>query len=134
MSNNWKSKNRHKFLLQYHLIFVCKYRKKLFTKEISDDVKHLSYKIFQRHNVIIHKMETDKDHIHYMIETEPTISISDLVRMMKSYITYHIWKSHKNYLSKHFWKESTLFTDGYFICSIGNASEKQLRKYIKNQG
>ena len=131
MSNNWKSKNRHKFLLQYHLIFVCKYRKKLFTKEISDDVKHLSYKIFQRHNVIIHKMETDKDHIHYMIETEPTISISDLVRMMKSYITYHIWKSHKNYLSKHFWKESTLFTDGYFICSIGNVSEKQLRKYIK---
>lgn len=95
MSNNWKSKNRHKFLLQYHLIFVCKYRKKLFTKEISDDVKHLSYKIFQRHNVIINKMETDKDHIHYMIETEPTISISDLVRMMKSYITYHIWKSHK---------------------------------------
>ena len=134
MSNNWKSKNRHKFLLQYHLIFVCKYRKKLFTKEISDYVKHLSYKIFQRHNVIINKMETDKDHIHYMIETEPTISISDLVRMMKSYITYHIWKSHKNYLSKHFWKESTLFTDGYFICSIGNVSEKQLRKYIKNQG
>ena len=122
MSNNWKSKNRHKFLLQYHLIFVCKYRKKLFTKEMSDDVKHLSYKIFQRHNVIIHKMETDKDHIHYMIETEPTISISDLVRMMKSYITYHIWKSHKNYLSKHFWKESTFFTDGYFICSIGNVS------------
>ena len=131
MSNNWKSKNRHKFLLQYHLIFVCKYRKKLFTKEISDDTKHLSYKIFQRHNVIINKMETDKDHIHYMIETEPTISISDLVRMMKSYITYHIWKSHKNYLSKHFWKESTFFTDGYFICSIGNVSEKQLRKYIK---
>ena len=134
MSNNWKSKNRHKFLLQYHLIFVCKYRKKLFTKEISDDVKHLSYKICQRHNAIIHKMETDKDYIHYMIETEPTISISDLVRMMKSYITYHIWKSHKNYLSKHFWKESTFFTDGYFIYVVlVMFQKKQLRKYIKNQ-
>lgn len=40
MSNNWKSKNRHKYLLQYHLIFVCEYRKKLFLNQnISDDIK-----------------------------------------------------------------------------------------------
>ena len=37
-------------------------------------------------------METDKDHIHYMIETEPTISISKIVNLMKSYTTYHIWE------------------------------------------
>ena len=48
--------------------------------------------------------------------------------------TYHILKHHKNYLSKHIWKENTFFTDGYFVCSIGNVSEKQLRKYIENQG
>ncbi len=35
----WKSKNRHKYLLQYHIIFVCKYRKKLLmSKQISDDI------------------------------------------------------------------------------------------------
>lgn len=80
-------------------------------------------------------METDKDHIHYMIETEPNINLSDLVRVMKSYTTYHIWKRHSKFLSKHFWKERTpLFTDDYFICSIGNVSEKQLRRYIENQG
>ena len=46
MSNNWKSKNRHKFLLQYHLIFVCKYRKKILSnKTISDDIKQFSYEI-----------------------------------------------------------------------------------------
>ena len=134
MKNNWKSKNRHKYLSQYHLIFVCKYTKKLFTKEISDDVKQLSYEICQKHNVTIHEMETDKDHIHHMIETEPTISMSDLVRTMKSYITYHIWDSHKKYLSKHFGKENTFFTDGYFVCSVGNVSEKQLRKHIESQG
>lgn len=134
MSNNWKSKNRRKFLLQYHLIFVCKYRKKLFTKDISEDVKQLSYEICQKHNVIIHTMETDKDHIHYMIETDTTISISKLVNIMKSYITFHIWEYHKNFLSKHFWKEHTFFTDGYFACSVGNISEQQLRQYIENQG
>lgn len=50
---------------------------------------------------------------------------------MKLYMTHCIWKYHKNYLSKHFWKENTFFTDGYFICSIGNVSEKQLGKYIE---
>ena len=135
MNNNWKSKNRHKFLLQYHLIFVCKYRKKLLADQsISNDIKQLSYEICQKHNVTINKMETDKDHIHYMIETEPNIKLSNLVRIIKSYTTYHIWKFHKEYLSKQFWKGKTFWTDGYFICSIGNVSEKQLRKYIENQG
>jgi len=135
MNNNWKSKNRHKYLLQYHLIFVCKYRKKLLMPQnVSDDIKQFSYEICNKHNVIIHEMEADKDHIHYMIETDPTINLSNIVRTMKSYTTYHIWRLHKAYLSKHFWKENTFWTDGYFICSIGNVSEKQLKKYIKNQG
>ena len=46
-------KNRHKYLLQYHIIFVCKYRKKLLvSKQISDDIKQFSYEICQRHKVI----------------------------------------------------------------------------------
>ena len=53
-----------------HIIFVCKYRKKLLmSKQISDDIKQFSYEICQKHKVIIRYMETDKDHIHYMIET-----------------------------------------------------------------
>ena len=87
----WKSQNRHKYLLQYYIIFVCKYRKKLLvSRQISDDIKQFSYEICQRHSVIIRYMETDKDHIHYMIETEPTMSISKIVNLMKSYTTYHI--------------------------------------------
>ena len=97
----WKSKNRHKYLLQYHIIFVCKYRKKLLmSKQISDDIKQFSYEICQKHKVIIRYMETDKDHIHYMIETEPTMSISKIVNLMKSYTTYHIWKRYPDYLRK----------------------------------
>ena len=76
MSTKWNSKNRHKYLLQYHIIFVCKYRKKLLvSKEISDAIKQLSFEICQKHNISIKYMETDKDHIHYMIETEARLSI-----------------------------------------------------------
>ena len=83
---------------------------------------------------VIRYMETDKDHIHYMIETEPTMSISKIVNLMKSYTTYHIWKRYPDYLRKYFWKEHTFWTDGYFVCSVGNVSEEMPRKYIENQG
>jgi len=69
-----------------------------------------------------------------MIETEPTMSISKIVNLRKSDTTYHIWEREPNYLKKHFWKDHTVWTDGYFACSVGNVSEEMLRKYIENQG
>ena len=65
-------------------------KKLLVSRQISDDIKQFSYEICQRHSVIIRYMKTDKGHIHYMIETEPTMSISKIVNLMKSYTTYHI--------------------------------------------
>ena len=83
------------------LFLSANYRKKLLvSRRISDDIKQFSYEICQRHSVIIRYMETDKDHIHYMIETEPTMSISKIVNLMKSYTTYHIWKRYPQYLRK----------------------------------
>ena len=49
-------------------------------------------------------METDKDHIHYMIETEPTMSVSKIVNLVKGYTTYHIWERYSTYLRKYFGK------------------------------
>lgn len=133
--SEWKSNSHSKYLLQYHVIFVCKYRKKLLIEEnISDEIKQLSFDICNRHHIVIKEMETDKDHIHYMIETKPNANISNTIKMIKSYTTFHIWKNHKKFLLKFFWKERTFWTDEYFVCSVGNVSEKQLRKYIENQG
>lgn len=133
--SSYNTKNRHKFLLQYHLIFVCKYRYSLLkNKLISDDIKKFSLEICDRYDVIIKYMETDKDHIHYMIEIPPALEISIIVKLIKSYTTYYIWKKHQSFLGKYYWKEKTFWTDGYFISSIGNVSESTLEKYIKNQG
>ena len=79
-------------------------------------------------------METDKDHIHYMIKTEPTISISKVVNLIKSYTTYNIWKKYTEYLKNHFGKEHTFWTNGYFACSVSNVSEEMLKQCIENQG
>lgn len=47
-------------------------------------------------------METDKDHMHYMIETDVNINISNFIRTLKSYTTFHIWKKLQNYIIKIF--------------------------------
>ena len=133
--SKYKATNRHKYLLQYHLIFVCKYRKNLlYNKNISNDIKLLSQEICNKYGINIKYMETDKNHIHYMLEIFPTLTISKIVKLIKSYTTYHIWKKYDKYLSNYFWKEKTFWTDGYFISSIGNVSEETLKEYIENQG
>ena len=133
--SSWKSNSHCKYLLQYHLIFVCKYRKQLLNnKDISKYLKEFSLEIASRHNVTIKYMEVDKDHIHYMIETTPNLNLSHYIRTMKSYITYHLWEQYPDVLASVFWKEKTFFTDGYFICSVGDVSSKILKQYIENQG
>lgn len=130
----WKSKGHSKYLLQYHVIFVCKYRKKLLTPRISEDVKKLSLEVCEKRGISIPYMETDKDHIHYMIETAPNINLANFIKAIKGYTTYHIWQKHGAYLRNCFCRERTFWTDGYFLCSVGNVSKKILKEYIENQG
>lgn len=79
-------------------------------------------------------MEADKDHIHYMIQTPPTVRLSDFVRTLKSYTTYWLWKTYPDWLSKIFYQEHMFWSDGYFVASIGEVSSETLKRYIENQG
>jgi putative transposase len=118
-----------------HLIFVCKYRKKLLI-EYSDSIKLILYDIAKEKDFNIIEMETDKDHIHLLVQYSPTKSILEIVRLLKQISTYRIWRQGTNYiqLKKQFWKENTFWSDGYFACSIGNASKEIIQEYIQKQG
>lgn len=72
-----------------HLIFVCKYRKRLLDR-LGVDVKSIMYTIAEENDFGIVKMETAKDHIYLLIEYNPTQSILDIVRLLKQISTYRI--------------------------------------------
>jgi putative transposase len=80
------------------------------------------------------KMKTDADHIHLIIKSEQNISVSQIVRRLKQISTHRIWKKKYLYLKRHFWKKKVFWSNGYFVCSIGNVSMKTVEKYIENQG
>ena len=131
----WKSKNRHKYLLQYHIIFVCRYRKKLLvSQQVSDDIKQFSYEICQKHKVIIKYMETDKDHVHFLVSYDATDRVCDIVKVVKQQTIYHLWQKYSDFLSRQYWKKKIFWSDGYFACSIGEVSSATIQKYIENQG
>lgn len=129
------SQNHSKHLLMVHLIFSCKYRKKLLIK-YGNEIKKILYDISEEKDLNIIEMEVDKDHIHILVQYPPTKSVLDIVRLFKQISTYRIWRQNNNhiYLKKQFWLEKTFWGDGYFACSIGQVSKEIIEKYIQNQG
>lgn len=127
------SENHSKHLLIWHLIFVCKYRKKLLTK-VGHDMKIEIESIASHYGWQIIKQEIDQDHIHILIRYSPKWGVLEIVRLLKQLTTYRIWQKHSPFLSQHFWKERTFWSDGYFSCSIRNVSKETIQKYIQTQG
>ena len=116
-----------KYSLTVHIIFVTKYRKKIFVQsKCANDVKRFLYDTSKKYGYSIIQMETDKDHVHMLLKYSPNVSVSDIVKQLKQYRTYQMWKSHKGYLSKQYWKHQILWSDGYFVCSIGQVSQETI--------
>lgn len=120
--------------MKLHLVLVTKYRKSILDGQIDDDIKQFCMDVCNKNDVIIDMMNTDKNHIHLLVDVPPTLSPSSLVQYLKQETTYNIWKKHSNDLKKHFWKKSILWSDGYFVCSTGDVSTQTILEYIKNQG
>lgn len=131
--NDYNRGGHSKYSMKVHLIFVTKYRKKIFkSNKRADDVKQFLYDATKKYSYEIIQMETDKNHI--LLEYSPKVSVSDIVKQLKQYSTYQMWNYHEEYLSKQYWKHKILWLDGYFACSIGQVSQEIIDKYIQNQG
>ena len=134
----YNSSNHSKFRLKAHVILTPKYRKSVLVAPISTKMKEIlmeiSNRIDSKFNIDI--LETDRNHIHLMIDYEPTATLSQIVRRLKQLSQHRIWKLFPNELRSFYWrKDRHLFwSDGYFVASTGEASSKIIYHYIKNQG
>lgn len=134
MKDIYHHSSHSKYLIKLHFVFAVKYRKQLLTGEIEEDIKQLIFDIAKQKGFKIDTMETDKDHIHILVDVPPAISAFVVSHQLKQISTFRIYKKHKAFLKTHFWKENTFWSDGYFVCSTGNASTETIRKYIEEQG
>ena len=134
MKKEYHHASHSKYLLHYHFVFCCKYRKKLLKYALEAEIKQLFLNIAEKSGFEVEVIETDIDHIHVLVDAPPTLSPFDIVNRLKSQSTFHIWKKFATFLTKHFWEERTFWSDGYFVCTTGDASTETIRKYIEEQG
>lgn len=133
-SNSYISTNRSKHYLKCHLILIVKYRKQLLIGNLGNDIKKIFQLIANNLDFDIGVMETDNNHIHLLIRYIPKLSVSQIVRRLKQISTEKIWKIYSTQLHQEFWHQNLFWSDGYFVCSIGEASPDTIRKYILSQG
>ena len=134
MDSRYNRHNRRKYSLKVHIVLVTKYRKQLLKGSIADYVKQKILHIANTRGYEIIAIETDKDHIHFLLSYDTADRVYDIVKIVKQETIYHLWQKYSSVLSKQYWKEKTFWSDGYFACSIGEVSSATIQKYIESQG
>lgn len=127
------SNNHSVFSLNYHLILVVKYRRRVFTNQkMLDRLKEISEYIGKSHNVQIKEMNGEPDHVHFLIKTKPNCDLAKDINAMKSSSSRLLKKEFPDVKTK-LWKEA-FWTTSYCLISVGGAPIAVLKKYIESQG
>ena len=134
MDNRCNRHNRRKYSLKVHIVLVTKYRKQLLKDSIADDVKQEIVHIANTRDYKIIAIETDKDHMHFLLSYDTADRVCDIVKIVKQETIYHSWQKYSSVLSKQYWKKKTFWSDGYSACSIGEVSSATIQKYVERQG
>ena len=134
MDSRYNRHNRRKYSLKVHIVLVTKYRKQLLKDSIADDVKQEIVHIANTRDYKIIAIETDKDHMHFLLSYDTADRVCDIVKIVKQETIYYLWQKYSSVLSKQYWKKKTFWSDGYSACSIGEVSSATIQKYVERQG
>lgn len=133
-TKKYKTFNHAKAYIRYHLVFSTKYRKNCLTGIKTELFEALKMAEEKSRLFRIRVMEIDKNHIHFLISIKPDESISNVVKTLKQFSTYYIWKNKYEHMRQYYWKKPHyLWTRGYFIKTVGDCDEEKIKKYIENQ-
>ena len=119
------------YRLQFHLVWIPKYRRSVMVGEVATDLKRLFYQCAQMNDWWIERLAVMPDHVHMLVEMPPKISVSEAVQTLKGGSSRAIRQSHPE-LEEWLWGDS-FWADGYFAESVGRNTEQAIKRYIENQ-
>ena len=132
MSNDLRRGRHVVYNLHVHLVFVAKYRGKVFTKEILDDMRGIFESVCTDFEAQLVEFDGEDDHVHLLVNYPPKVSISKLVNSLKGVSSRMIRQ--KNYPSiKQKLLGGALWSPSYFAGSCGGAPIEIIRQYIEQQ-
>ena len=126
-------KSHNVTVLIYHLVFPTKYRRVVIDQRVDEVLKEICLDIEKRYQVKFLEIGTDKDHVHFLVQSVPTYSITKIVTMIKSLTAREIFKRCPQ-VKKSLWG-GEFWTDGYFASTVGkHGNEDTIGKYVKSLG
>ena len=126
-------KSHNVTVLLYHLVFPAKYRRVVFDKGVDRALTEVCLEIEKRYEVKFLEIGTDEDHVHFLVQSVPTYSVSKLVRQVKSLTARHIF-SRCPHVKKQLWG-GEFWSDGFFASTVGkHGDETMIGKYVRDQG
>ena len=126
-------KSHNVTVLLYHLVFPAKYRRVVFDESVDEVLKEVCLGIEHRYEMKFLEIGTDKEHVHFLVQSVPTYSVTRIVRTLNSVTAREIFKRCPQ-VKKKLWG-GEFWTDGYFASTVGkHGDEAVIGSYVKNQG
>ncbi|MEG5058866.1 IS200/IS605 family transposase [Microcoleus sp. A2-C5] len=129
MSIKYKSNKNIVYSCKYHIVWCPKYRRKVLIEGVETRLKEILLDVATEFKSELIEMEVMPDHVHLLVECDPQFGIAKLIRYMKG--------RSSRYLRQEFpWLKSrlpTLWTNSYFISTVGGAPISVVKQYIENQ-
>ncbi len=120
------------FMLHVHLVFVTKYRRGVFTKEVIEDLRGIFAKVCTDFEAELIEFDGEDDHVHLLVNYPPKVAVSKLVNSLKGVSSYLIRKKNYPSVQSKLWG-GALWSPSYFAGSCGGAPIEVIRKYIEQQ-
>ena len=125
----YKSNRNVVYSCKYHVVWCPKYRRKVLTGEIEARLKELIVETAKGTNADVIEMEVMPDHVHLLIDVDPQYGINKAVRHIKG-VSSHALRSEFPSLKS---RLPTLWTNSYFVSTVGGAPLSAIKQYIENQ-
>ncbi len=133
MESQYIHKSHNVSVLLYHFVFPAKYRRVVFSTEVDMSLKDVCLEISKRYEIHFMEIGTDKNHVHFLIQSVPLYSPTKIVTTVKSILAREIFARHPEVKTKLWGGE--FWSDGYFVNTVSKfGDENTISRYVKEQG
>ncbi|GAC1655782.1 MAG: IS200/IS605-like element IS1004 family transposase [Herpetosiphon sp.] len=131
--NRYIHKSHTVSVLLYHAVCPAKYRRAVFTPDVDLVLRAVCLEIAKRYEIVLLEIGTDKNHVHFVLQSVPTYSPTKIVQTVKSSTAREIFRR-VPVVKQQLWG-GAFWSSGYFIDTVGQyGSEEVIRRYVQTQG
>ncbi|MFE1596278.1 IS200/IS605 family transposase [Nocardia sp. NPDC058705] len=121
------------FVLHAHLVFVTKYRHRVFTAGHLGRMEEIMRAVCGNFECELVEFNGESDHVHLLVNFPPKVAVSKLVNSLKGVSSRRMRQEFPD-LVRHYWRGQRLWSGSYFAGSVDGAPISVLREYIEQQG